>query len=771
MHAFKDNAEMRSYLLEPERFARYIPIRGDGDPNPDFVIIKKQPSVWEIKPKRIFMGDDGLAVRKALVLEGFKFYSTSTFPFINPTEKVKLDTARLASPVISEELRRVGAKKFLVFGVDTARLLPNFGEPVKSLNDMLHRNIVQGDLTFRVVHAPNMIANTPALLREMIEAAHQLKGGEEGKAKLSPPASENYLVVTDRRMAEKVLGGLPELVACDVETDSLDPYTCRLLTIQFSGKMGLGYSIPWETLTPEEWASYLANRKLIFQNGSFDVKVLANNGVFVKIHEDTMLMHSLVDETPGTHSMEVMAKKYLNVNKWTEMVDYGRMAEEQPETLGRYGARDADLTYRLAAVFRPSVHKRYIHTLLTRAQNSILRSELRGVRIDRDKARKFQDEIAGHLHDSQQRMADLYGLENANSPKQVANLLYKDLGLPPQRYQGKVSTSSPALELIKDAHPAIRDIFEYRHLTKASGTYLRKILEESELDGRYHPEFRLAATETGRLAEKLIMLIPRSGIRDDLDLGQQYQVRLRELFIPDEGMLMVGADYSGLEVAMAAYLTGDAQLIRDINDQIDTHSVVAVQAFNLGIPLQPYETLKQRVSEHHGYQREIAKRGTFTWLYGGGRNTLAAQLNIDFNTAEAILSALQARYQGVASWQEAVQEAVQREGSITTPWGRTRRFLFHPGIPRKVHESQLREAINTPNQGMSSDMNLAAFTKLEESGYQTLFPFHDAVYLQVPEERADRASKAVKTVMETILDSPVPFRADVKVGTDWASLE
>lgn len=221
---------------------------------------------------------------------------------------------------------------------------------------------------------------------------------------------------------------------------------------------------------------------------------------------------------------------------------------------------------------------------------------------------------------------------------------------------------------------------------------------------------------------------------------------------------------------MAAYLTGDKQLIQDIRDNLDTHSAVAIQAFALDEPLEPLETLKSRVSKKYGYQRTLAKGATFTWLYGGGESAIARNLGISRDIARDILATLRTRYPGVAGWQEAIKETIQRTGNVSTPWGRTRRFLFHSGLPKNILEAQLREGINSPNQGMSTDMNQAAFAELEARGYQTLFPFHDAVYLQSPEDEAERVMVDVVRVMEAVLPGPVPFRADVKSGKSWSEL-
>lgn len=767
MRAFNSPKELRSFA--PDVPEELVPVLGEGDAAPDVILVKQVPTIWDMKGARPFLGPEGLPIRKAMLGAGIKFYSTHAFPFFHPKMKFKLDLGRQATQAYLEELRRVPTKKVILFGVEAVKLTPLMDVPFTKLSELFGRNIECGEYTFRVMPHPYVICNTPSLYENFIQSVEELVNPKSIR-RAKPPKVESYMVHEDRTTAEKALNAMPARVACDVETTGLDPYTDRILTIQFSWQEGIGHAFPWSMFTPAEWAGYLAGKHLIFQNGTFDVKALANHGVYVPIGEDTMLMHSLIDETPGTHSMELMAQNYLGVDKWSDSVNYDDMEGNDLQTLGRYGARDTDLTLRLANVFRPLVKDRHIHKVLTDAQNAITRSELRGVRVNRDLAFQFQNEIEKAMHDRREYMADVHGLANPNSPKQVAELLYDKLGLPIQKDKGKVTTNSAALERFVDEYEVARDIMEYRHLTKANGTYIKNILETSERDGRYHPEFRLAATETGRLAEKLILLIPRADNLVNPDLGKQYQVRLRELFIPDDGYLMVGADYSGLEVGMAAHITQDPQLIKDVNDKLDTHSAVAIQAFGLDIPLEPYETLKKRVAASHDYQRTLAKQATFTWLYGGSEAAIARQLNVSSEIAVAILETLRNRYRGVAAWHERIREHVQKGNPVSTPWGRNRNFFFHDGLDRKVTEEQLRESTNSPIQGMSSDMTLAAFTQLENMGYQTLFPLHDAIYLQAPEDQVESATQTTKRVMESILKGPVPFRADAKWGPNWGAL-
>lgn len=769
MRAFADAAELRSFLPQGGLFTDMRAVLGEGDAAPELVVIKRNPTWFDAAGNKPLLGNDGRAIRNALFSRGVKFYATNAFPFVGADGKVTAAQAKLAAPVIAEELRRVGAKKYLVLGADAARWTPTFKYPFKKHVELLGRNLEVGDSLFRVVHAPMALANTPSLFKEMLQGVEELL--EPGRVqKAAPPARESYRLLTNAHQARQLLQKAPEVIACDTETTGLDPYTCRLLTVQVSWEEGSGYSFPWELFTPDEWASILGSRKLIFQNGQYDVKVLASHGVFARVHEDTLLMHSLVDETPGTHSMEQMAHKYLGIDKWGDTVNYESMEDNDLRTLGRYGARDTDITLRLANHFRPLLEGRYVASLLHRAQNSLIRSELRGVRVDRDKALQFQRELEGHLHDAQGRLADVYGLQNPNSPQQVLKVL-QGLGVPLKKVKGSWTTSEEAIAPFAGSYPIVRDILEYRRMSKVNGTYLKNILAHSERDGRYHPEFRLAATETGRLAESLILLIPRADDIQNPDLGEQYRTRLRELFIPDEGHVMIGADFSGLEVAMSAYLTGDEQLIHDVQNMLDTHSAVAIEAFGLDIPFEPYETLKRRVSAEHSLLRTLAKSATFSWLYGGEEDAVMSGTGItDREVAKRVLATLRSRYRGVAAWHERVKAEAREAHSTTTPWGRTRRFLWHPGLDRRVLAEQERESINFPNQAMATDMNLAAFTELEEAGVQTLFPMHDAVYAQARHEEAERVSRLIKQTMEGIIQGVVPFRADVKTGPNWAAL-
>ena len=758
-------------IFEPFKY-----VSGGGPSDYDLVAVKKMPNGWEIKHGKPFLGTDGIPVRRAFLAKGVKAYYTNVAPFWKRNVTLKTAELRLCKRILEVELQLLKPKKVLLFGVDAAKFCPGFDYPFKKFNELLGRNIQLNEVTYRVVHAPGALVNSAALYRRFLESVDQLVHGEELAARYSFAKSANYFTIGNKMQAKSVLEQAPRRLAVDIETTGLDPYTDRILTIQLSWEEGQGYSFPFELLRPHEWYSFFLDKLPICQNASFDMKFLATHGVKVVVFEDTMIMHSLLDESPGVNSLDAMSYRYLGVDKWSELVDFENMAEVDPESVARYGARDADLTFRLANYFAPRVKKLEIFGVLRRVQNSIVRSELRGIKIDREKAFQFAIEIEQAKGILEEWLGNRFNLGNANSPKQVAELFYEKMGYPPIRRRGKITTDSAALEEISQAKEgeyadAARGILEYRHLTKAGSTYVKNILDYSARDGRFHPDIRLAATETGRITEKLLTLIPRADDLENPDLGKQYQIRLRELFLPDDGYLMIGVDYSGLEVAMAAYLTDDPQLLEDVANQLDTHSVVAIQAFGLDIPIEPVETLKKRVSENHEYQRTLAKIATFTWLYGGSEHAVVNQIpEIGEGAAARILGSLRNRYPGVATWQKKIIKEATDNGEVRTLWGRARRFYIGKGLSKQVDLEQERAAINSPNQSMSSDMNLLAFSICEQRGYQTLFPFHDAIYIQAPEDNSERQAQSVKEIMEGILTDKMPFRADAKIGRNWAEL-
>ncbi len=775
MQVYRNLNDAASFLSSDHEFGTWTPVFGAGDANPEVVIVQKSPSPADVKGGRPLLGRDGLTIRRALVKRGVPYYVTYAVPFYKLDSVAKKKQGEACSILLGNELEAVGAHKILFLGPDAARWTPTtYSVPFRVFKDVEGRELLAERARVRVVHSSAAIAANPNTHTAFIAALDGLLANNAPKLVKLADESTRYRALRNRSQAVPVLQGLGSRASLDLETTGLDPYVDRILTVNVADVEGRGYAFPWELFSPSEWANFFQGKNLIFMNGTFDLKFLFTHDVHLKMAEDIMLMHSLIDETPGTHAMSTIAPKYLGVDKWGEMVDYDNLEDADFRTLGVYGARDADLTLRLANVFAPQVQGRKITKVLHEAQNALVGSEVRGVRIDRDRAKKLSLYLEGLIDSREEWLQNEYGLKNPSSPQQVARVLFDDLGVPenarasPQ--YGRRSTNEKVVGQYKEAFPAIAEILEYRNLVKAKTTYVDGLLAYSDLDGRYHSDFKLAATETGRLTEKLITLIPRPTGAKDANEGKRVQQQLRSLFIPDPGYVLVGGDHSQLEVRMVALLSGDRQLIEDVNTGRDIHAINAVTAFDLPVPLEPMETLRSRVEGAWSHERSLAKQATFTYLFGGGEAAIARQLNIPMQAARKIMTALRERYPRLADYQKNLVEQVRREGMVFSLWGRPRHFSYNKGMDSYVEREQDKEAINFPVQSSSTDINLKGFADLYMRGWQTLFPFHDAVYMQVKEKDVDAGVRDMIETMQAVVTGPVKFKVEVHVGTDWGQL-
>lgn len=778
--------DYHNMLPEDSVLRAFLPTPAHGDRNPDLVVIIDGPNAMKGNPIPL-TGRNQVSIRRAILHHGFSYCVVPRIPFHVPGEKYNLTMAQDTESIFKAELNSINCNKYLVLGSFAANNLLDFSYQFSRHDELLGRNFYINDKVYRFSPAVNSIVLNHAKYTKFqddiaeLVLGKRLRSSEDDEVGYIVSTSKTQMIPWFNRMRDA------EFVSIDLETTGLDWLSDEILTVSLSwGSKAI--TVPWTMFTPQEWAEWLSGKKFIAQNGQFDLKFLYKYGVLLNLYADTSLMHSLIDENPGTHNMEYMAKRYLTIDKWVDKVDYnefkhGLVGMRNPpniditnppsqefSTVGDYAARDVDITMRLYNEFKPKVEGLRINTVLHSVQNALIRSETTGIKIDREAALSMQREIHTLLADKQEYMEDVYGLRNANSPKQVAMFLYGELGVPPQKFKGSITTKNELIEPYADEYPAIKDILEYRRLTKTNGMYLTNILDLSEHDGRYHPNIKLAATVTGRVTDELITLLPRSDEIENPDLGQQYQAKLRSLFIADEGHKMIGADYSQLEVRVAAMLSRDPQLIADVNNNIDIHGVNAVQAFNLPVDLEPANTLKARVSKEYAHYRTMAKIATFGSLYGGTAATIALQSKMGLDEAQAIIDQLYSRYYILKAWQDATILEARSSGYVQTPWGRTRRFNYGTGLSEYVETKQDREAINSPIQSHGNDINLDAYAKITFAGVHTLFPFHDACYAQSPEDRVEEDMATMKEIMESIVDNGVTIGVDIKSGNNWMEL-
>jgi DNA polymerase I-like protein with 3'-5' exonuclease and polymerase domains/uracil-DNA glycosylase len=767
--------------------SKYLP--PDGKANPDVLFVKPSLSPWEISKGRQFAGDEGIALRTCALHSGTSKagYMTLIPFFPNRDYKPKIKDIPTVTRLIDETFRRFNPTKVVLLGADACKLLPRFNVPYEKYMDIAYEVFVLDGISYMAGPALGSIANNPSVFTEFKAKLAEFLNPPK-VVKLRPPVREIYRNLQEPSQIKAYLKLIPTLseVAIDLETTGLEPHLDEILTLSVSPNLGVAATFPFHALKPGDWQQLLGRLKLVGHNIKFDLKFLAHNGVNLKAHSDTMLLHSLVDSTPGSHNMQAMASKMLGKEKLVDTVDYAEFrnglvgmyyhpkslgkapdATQTFEEVGRYAARDCDITLGLYRELKSVEHLKSAQVLI-RASNALTAAEVRGIHIDMEKAHAMSDELSNIISDTLDELDDTYGV-NPNSPKQVSELLYKKLKLPPQKNGGKLTTASPFIEKFAENVPVVRKILDCRTLGKINSTYLKNIIEKSP-GGVYHANFKLASTETGRITESLMTLIPRTTLGDSPTIVDKYKSSLRSLFVAPPGKVMFGADYSQLEVRILALLSQDPQLIEDINRGVHLHSAVAVRAFDLPVLLEPAETLKKRVAVKYQHQVDLTKTAVFASLYGGTAGAIAIQTGLSLEESQKIIDSLYERYPQVAAWQESMRQYSTREGCVSTPWGSKRHSAINKGMTTRADAEQLRQAINTPIQAWGSEINLAAFADCHEQGLEVLFPFHDAIYGYCPEHKANETLLKVAHIMEAQVDGAVVLAADGKWGFNWGDL-
>lgn len=394
-----------------------------------------------------------------------------------------------------------------------------------------------------------------------------------------------------------------------------------------------------------------------------------------------------------------------------------------------------------------------------------------GVFLDTNYLRKLGREYGRELNVIAGRVFAHAGHEfNINSPRQLAVVLFDELGIALQRHKktstGMRTTREEELERLVSTHPIIADVLAYRRLQKLLSTYIEKMPALVGSDGRLRAEFLQAGTATGRMASQNPNL---QNIPVKTELGR----RIRTAFAAEYGRVLIAIDYSQIELRIAAGLSGDAKLISVFERGGDVHAAVAAEVFH--VP-----------PEHVDYEmRRRAKIINFGILYGMGVHALRSALGEDVSRDEAarFFSEYFADFSGLARFIERTKAEARRLGYTETLFGRRRYFpAFKSALPNLVAQAE-RMAINAPIQGTQADIIKLAMVKvdrlIEESGWRQraklILQVHDELVYEVDERDSDDVAKALKLAMESVVSPEelhgVPIVAEVRVGRNWGDME
>lgn len=382
--------------------------------------------------------------------------------------------------------------------------------------------------------------------------------------------------------------------------------------------------------------------------------------------------------------------------------------------------------------------------------------ESAGFKIDRDELSAFSKMLGERIDALEGAIYFMAGEKiNINSTKQLGKLLFEDMGLPVvKKTKTGYSTDSSVLEKLRTKHEIIDCIIEYRHLTKLKSTYADAFLPLLDEEGRIRSTLKQTVTQTGRIssAEPNLQNIP---VRSDL--GRE----IRKMFVAKDGCLLVGADYSQIELRVLAHMSGDETMQGAFINDEDIHTITASQVFNVP-PFMVTDTMRSR-----------AKTVNFGIIYGQSEFSLADELKISRKEAKEYIDNYFANYSGVKKYMDETIGKAKEDSYVTTLFSR-RRYI--PELAAKnfnLRSFGERAAMNTPIQGTAADIIKIAmvkvYTALQEEcpSARLILQVHDELICEVPEEKAEAAARILKREMENAASLSVPLKADVKIGKSW----
>lgn len=630
-------------------------------------------------------------------------------------------------------------------------------------------------------------------------------------------AAGEYRCVRTRSELEALVARMQraEIIAIDTETTSLSPVRCRLCGVSVAVREGEAFYIPVRSPEP---GSHLDERSVLAalrpvledparpkcgHNLKYDLLVLRRHGIEVRgargVLFDSMVASYLIDASRSSHSLDALTQSLLGHTNIPISVLIGTGKDQRTfdtvalDRATLYAAEDADMSLRLRGVLLPQLRAMKLVELFESVEMPLVEVlaelEWNGIIVDPQELDRQSVRLSVRIEQLRRSISEAAPHPfNPDSPKQLAAALFNaptaedpGLGLKPlKKTKTGFSTDIEVLEkLAQDAAvttPVPGLIVEYRQLTKLVGTYLGALKDEINPETRrIHASFNQTVAATGRLSSSDPNL---QNIPIRTEIGRE----IRRAFVAGPERLLVGADYSQIELRLLAHLSRDPGLTAAFARGEDIHSAVAAQIH--GVPLDA-------VTKD---QRGGAKMVNFGIVYGITAYGLARRLGIDNDAAAAIIDGYKKRFAGITTFLQECIEQARRYGYVSTMLGRRRPIA---GIDsRNPSERALAErvAINSVVQGSAADLIKLAMVDLharlsEHAGHerpaeiggpgapaqipgvQMLLQIHDELVFEVGDAHAEAARALIVERMESAMSLSVPLKVDSWVGHDWHEAE
>ena len=526
------------------------------------------------------------------------------------------------------------------------------------------------------------------------------------------------------------------------------PEKTEICAVYFApdGSLGVAWDAGVCALTPMEvqMGGALPSGKLICHDSKGAMHTLCEAGLcFEDAVFDTALAAYDLNPSQSDYPVSKLATNFLGVT-----VDDGD------------AAACAEAVWNLYPVLQDELKKQGMEKLYFDIElplcSVLYRMEKEGIAIDRLQLQQFGQMLSQRIDDCEKLIYSYSESPfNINSTKQLGELLFEKLGLPPvKKTKTGYSTNAEVLEKLKNKHPIIPAIMDYRMLTKLKSTYADGLMHAVCEDGRVRTTFQNLVTATGRLSstEPNLQNIP---VRTDLG------AEIRKMFVPKSGYVLVDADYSQIELRVLAHIAGDTVMQNAFRSGMDIHAVTASQVF--GVEPEQVTAL----------QRRHAKAVNFGIVYGISEFSLAEDIGVSRYEAKDYIESYLAKYEGVGKYMKQVVADAREKGFTETMYGRKRYIPELKSSNFNIRSGAERIALNTPIQGTAADLIKMAMIRVDKAlrehypEAKLLLQVHDELIVECPETIAESVAELISREMEQVANLSVPLTAEAKVGKSW----
>ena len=577
----------------------------------------------------------------------------------------------------------------------------------------------------------------------------------------------------------RTLLGKQDIIAFDTETDWLGARQYPIVGMSFSFKRGKkleAWYVPVNPETVKEWKGLLENKKVkkAGHNIKYDMEVLAQSGIQLgPVAFDSMIASYLLSPGSRQYSLDTLAVQELGhypipiLSLIGEGKNQKKVSEVPLNDLARYACEDAELTWRLYKLLKPRIKKEGLQRVFTELELPLIEVltgiELAGIKLDETVLKNLQKRVDRRLGILKKKIWQAAGGEfNINSTQQLREVLFNKLKLSTEgisRTQTGFSTAAKELDKLRGGHPIIEWLEEYRELSKLLNTYIKTLPKlADEKTGRIYASFNQTITATGRLSSSNPNL---QNIPARTELGQE----VRGAFVAERGKRLVKADYSQIELRLAAHMSQDEKMMEAFRAGKDIHQSTA--AWVNGIELE--EVTKK--------QRREAKALNFGVLYGMGPRSFAWEAGVSMEEARSFIGRYREQYAGLTRYMEKIAEQARGLGYVETLFGRKR---YVPDINARaphIRAQAERAAMNFPLQGTAADILKKAMIVLHERilkdfpEVKIVLTVHDELVCEVPDKGVKKFAGVLKEVMENVFTLDVPLIVDVAVGKNWRDMK